>query len=196
MPKSIQILLSLSIICLLSGLSLAGLNDMTKEAIENQILKNKQLPALQQVLKTIGGAENDLLQDKKKLDLGPKNKLMLFPGKKAGKTFAFGMENKGKGFAGDVGVMLGIEVDTGKLLGIAVTTMSETPGVGTRTKDESFTNQFKGLGENTKFMVKADGGDIDAVSGATYSSRAVCEAVDKAFKEFKTNKDKILQTIK
>ena len=61
-----------------------------------------------------------------------------------------------------------------------ITTMAETPGVGTRVKDAGFTSQFEGLGPDAVVKVKKDGGEIDAVSGATISSRAVTLAIEKA----------------
>lgn len=196
MPKSVYIVVSLSVICLISGFSLAALNSMTKEQIELQILQNKQLPAIEKVLKTIGKADNDFLADRKSLPLDDKNKLALFPGKKGGEIFSVALEEKGKGFGGDVGIMMGFDFKTDKLIGVAITTMSETPGVGTRAKKDSFTNQFIGMTDKNIYKVKADGGDIDAVSGATVTSRAVCTALDKGFKLYKENKEKIQQTLK
>jgi electron transport complex protein RnfG len=64
--------------------------------------------------------------------------------------------------------------------------MSETPGVGTRVREEGFTAQFTGLSGDT-FMVKKDGGTIDAITGATVSSRAVTDAVTAAMKAFREN---------
>ena len=75
-------------------------------------------------------------------------------------------------------MIVAVNVKTDDIVGVAVTTHSETPGVGSRTKDDpGFSAQFKGLSIKEPFKVKTDGGGIDALSGATVSSRGVCAAV-------------------
>ncbi|MCK4728497.1 MAG: FMN-binding protein, partial [Desulfobacterales bacterium] len=83
-----------------------------------------------------------------------------------------------KGFGGDIGVMVGVSLETDQMIGMGVTTHSETPGLGSRAKDDpSFRAQFKGLSISEPVKVKPDGGQIDAVSGATITSRGVCQGV-------------------
>ncbi len=192
MPDSVRIVLALSIICLVSGTALGGLYNGTKERIEIQVLENKQMPAVRAVME---GADNDLLNDRKSLDFGEKTKRIVFPAKKGSDLFGVALEFSGKGFGGDVGVMMGIDLKSGKLAGIGITTMSETPGVGTRAKEATFTKQFKGMSLDANFNVKADGGVVDAVTGATVTSRAVCSALRDGAKFYKENKDKILTGI-
>ena len=106
-------------------------------------------------------------------------------------------ESSGKGFGGDVGMVVGVDLDTDKILGVGVTTHSETPGVGARAKtDPKFTAQFKGMPLEEDFKVKSDGGQIDALSGATITSRAVSAGVTAAGKLYKELKPEIVEHAK
>ena len=78
------------------------------------------------------------------------------------------------GYGGDINLMVGIDTD-GKVSGISFVSMSETPGVGTKVKGEGFVSQFIGLGENAVI-----GENVDGISGATFSSKGVAEAVNNA----------------
>ncbi len=80
----------------------------------------------------------------------------------------------GSGYGGDINLMVGIDTD-GNVSGISFVSMSETPGVGTKVKGEGFVSQFIGLGENAVI-----GENVDGISGATFSSKGVAEAVNNA----------------
>ncbi len=82
-----------------------------------------------------------------------------------------------------------------KLLGIGITAHKETPGLGARIREKGFRNGFAGLGLSGAAKVKADGGAVDAVSGATISSRGVCAAVTEAFEFYRENKEEILASV-
>jgi electron transport complex protein RnfG len=87
-------------------------------------------------------------------------------------------------------------VENDSILGVGVTTHSETPGLGARAKtDPEFTAQFKGLNLETVFKVKSDGGDIDALTGATITSRGVSSAVAEATDIYKRLKDEIVKNL-
>ncbi len=78
------------------------------------------------------------------------------------------------GYAGDVSMMIGINT-AGEICGIKIVSMSETPGVGTKISGGSFLEQFFGMSEPAEI-----GGNVDGISGATYSSRAVADGVNAA----------------
>jgi electron transport complex protein RnfG len=106
-------------------------------------------------------------------------------------------ESAGKGFGGDLGLMVGVNLNDDKIVGVGVTTHSETPGVGSRAQTTpSFTAQFKGLEAEEQFQVKTDGGQIDALSGATVTSRGVCAGVTEAGKIYERLKPKIAEQLK
>ena len=86
-----------------------------------------------------------------------------------------------KGYGGDIQLTVGIQSD-GTVTGVSFLSISETAGLGMKAKEPSFYEQY--VGKNpTKFAVSKDGGDgeqIDALSGATITSRAVTGAVNAA----------------
>ncbi len=196
MLDAIKIVMSLALVSLLSGVALGGLYELTKEPIELQLLNNKIMPAVKKVMDE---ADNDMLTERKAMDSknekGKKIKRYIFPAKKGDQLYGVGMEFFGQGFGGEVGVLIGFDATTGNMIGLDITSMSETPGVGTRAKEDSFTSKFRGLSKDTVFKVKADGGQIDAVTGATMTSRAVCEAIRKGMAFYGENKDAIMAEI-
>jgi len=170
----LRMVVVLTLICAASGLTLSLIHRVTKGPIEYQSIKFVKEPAVRKVLT---GYDNDPIADRKKILIGVDDKggpleLIIFPAKKETDTFAVALEGKAKGFGGLIGVMVGISKD-GTLLDIGITDQKETPGLGSRVTNASFTDQFKGL--STKAAVKVDG-----ISGATYSSKGVMAAVSQA----------------
>ena len=86
-----------------------------------------------------------------------------------------------EGYGGDIQISVGI-LNDGTVKGIEMLSIGETAGLGMKAKEPSFYEQY--VGKNpTKFAVSKDGGDgeqIDALSGATITSRAVTGAVNAA----------------
>jgi len=204
MGKMIQMIVVLVGISLVSGLALGGLNALTYERAENNILKFKKIPAVADIYQGIAGKlepaareelEEKLLADKKVLDLGADKPFVFFVIEKDGRPYAVAIENSGKGYGGNLGVMVGFDLETGDLAGVGITTNSETPGVGSRVTEESFLFQFRGMKGDSVFKVKKDGGDIDAVTGATISSRAVSQGIENARSFFRENEEKIRELI-
>ena len=94
----------------------------------------------------------------------------------------YAVEVKPVGFNGEITLMVGIDHE-GKALGISVVSQAETAGLGAVIADggekgQSFRNQFAGM--EGLLAVKKDGGEVEAVSGATISSRAVVKGVNAA----------------
>ncbi len=89
--------------------------------------------------------------------------------------------------------MVGFNLSNDSLLGIGVTTMSETPGLGSKIGEAKFSGQFVGKGADALKLSK-DGGAIDAVSGATVSSTAAVTAVQNAVKDYQALKADIQKT--
>lgn len=84
-----------------------------------------------------------------------------------------------KGYSGKIEILLGVSPDQ-KILDYKVLYHRETPGLGDKIDKSKFKKQFKGRTlENTDWKVKKDGGDIDELTAATISSRAVADAVVK-----------------
>ena len=202
MPTYVKMIVVLSLITLVSGLALGALNEMTYEQAENNILKFKKIPAVASIYTSLLGSEESkevieekLLKEKISVDLGGETPELIFVIKKDGKPHAITLERFGQGFGGSLGVITGFLLETGQVVGIGITTMSETPGVGTRVTEAAFVEQFSKITDSTIIKVKKDGGSIDAIAGATISSRAVAFAAEQANIEFKKHKDKIIQSV-
>jgi electron transport complex protein RnfG len=176
MKKIIQMIVVLTGISTVCGLALSSIRNMTAERIENQVLMNVQGPKVKLVLE---GADNDLVGDRKKIKIKGED-ILLFIGKKKGKPWGIAYETMSKGFGGEMKVMVGYDLQKHKLTGVQIIEHKETPGVGARVTENQFTKQFKGLDININFATKKDGGEIDGVSGASYSSLGVSEAIKKS----------------
>ena len=81
------------------------------------------------------------------------------------------------GFGGAIDLMVGVDLE-GKVTGISVISHSETASLGAECTREDFRAQFIGVSEAPK--VTKDGGEIEALTGATVTSRAVSDAVARA----------------
>lgn len=172
-----------------------GLLSLVKMATEDQIqyqrIKNIKAPALKKALTV--EYDNDPIKERKTIVIGTDKKgkpieRPIFPAKQNGKIVAVGLEAYGVGYDGDVGVMLTIVVEEDKLGGIAVTTHTETPGVGTVVfDDEEFMNQFANSPLSRNFS-----GNVDTVTGATYTANGVIRAVQNGVEIYKKHKSEIL----
>jgi electron transport complex protein RnfG len=174
MREIVAMVVVLTLIGAASGLTLSVVYRVTKEPIEYQTIKFVKEPAVKKVLT---GYENDPILDRKKLVVGTDERghpraLTVFPATRSGETFAVAVEGRGKGFHGLIGVMVGVSRE-GTILDIGITSQSETPGIGSRITELSYTDTFKGL------PAKA-GISVDGISGATYSSKGVVAAVNEA----------------
>ena len=193
MREMLKMIIVLIVLSALSGGLLAAVRTGTKERIENQQLEFVKGPAIRSILE---GSSNDPISDRFKImDKG--KEITFFVGKKNGKPEFIAFETFGKGFGGEVGLMVGLNINNDKIAGVGVTTHSETPGVGAKAQtDPSFVLQFKGLALDSIFKVKSDGGQIDAISGATVTSKGVCSAVTEASNKFNNLKSEIMNKLK
>ena len=106
----------------------------------------------------------------------------------ADKAVGYAVESLSKnGFGGTVRLMVGFDTE-GKILNINVLEQKETPGLGTKMAEENNALLLSLKDKNASevnMTVKKDGGDIDALTAATISSRAYAEAVAVAYEAFK-----------
>ena len=193
MREMIKMVVVLTVLCTFSGGLLAAIRSGTKDKIEYQQLKFVKGPAIKSILE---GASNDPIVDRFKLEDG-KIERSFFVGVFDGKASAAAFESFGKGFGGDIGLMVAVNLDNDNIIGVGVTTHSETPGIGSRAKtDPTFAAQFKGLSIKDAFKVKPDGGQVDAVSGATVTSRGLAVAATEAGNVYKRLKPEIAKKLK
>ncbi|OGR11233.1 MAG: electron transporter RnfG [Desulfobacterales bacterium RIFOXYA12_FULL_46_15] len=193
MREMINMIVVLTLLTTFSGGLLAAVKSKTEVQIENQVLKFQKAPAIKGIFPEV---TNDPLAERFNVK-SENTELQVFPGKLSDGSKAVAFETKGTGFGGSLGLMVGINLDTDTVIGVRVTTHSETPGIGSRAKDNlSFVSQFLGKSLDTNFAVKADGGAIDAMSGATVTSKAVSLAANQAKELYQKLKPEIVNQMK
>jgi electron transport complex protein RnfG len=189
----IKMVVVLTVLSAVSGGSLAWVRDITAAGIEKQQLIVVKGPAIMKILE---GASNDPLNDRFKLKDGDTER-SFYVGAFDGEPSVVVFETFGKGYGGDLGLMVAVNIRDDKLHGVGVTTHSETPGVGSRAKtDPAFAAQFEGMPAVDTFKVKTDGGQVDAVSGATLTSRGVTMALTDAADIYKRLKPQLADQLK
>ena len=189
MRDMIKLFIVVVIFSAFSGSLLAALHNATEEKIKIQEDTFVRGPALK---KAMEGASNDPLLDKFELQ-DDKEMKSFFVGIFDGKPNTVALEAFGKGYEDKIGVIVAINLEKDEIIGIGVTTNRETPGVGKRIEtDISFNTQFKGRSIIDPLNIRSDGGQIDAISGASLSSRGVCEALNAASDIYKRLKKEIL----
>lgn len=188
MRDILKMVIVLSLICGLSGLSLASLKQFTAPFIEEQELTFVQGPSIKEVFSEF---DNDPVKERKTFSVPGVDKIItVFPARKEGKLIGIAFETKSRGYGGELGVMVGFTFEPDSVAGIGMTTMKETPGIGSRVAKHGFTGQFRGHGlEN--LALRSQGGDIDAVSGATISSTAVMTSMTQALDIYAALKDQL-----
>ena len=90
------------------------------------------------------------------------------------------------GFGGPISIKVGFDVN-GVICNTKVLSQAETPGLGAKCVDPSFSDQFRGFDPSAKNLsVKKDGGDVDAITASTITSRAYADGLALAAKVFQT----------
>jgi len=177
----LYMVLVLSLLTLVSAAGLSYINELVKEPIARSE-KLERTRALKAVLPAF---DNDPLEDKQEIDLQGRT-VVVYPGRKQGKLvgLAFDLSTK-QGYGGEIVLLAGFLPD-GTVNGYYVLASSETPGLGDRMKEDGFKQQFHGwdLLKNPDFKVVKDGGKIQALTAATITSRAVCDAFNQAHAVF------------
>ena len=193
MNEMIKMVVVLTILASVSGGLLAAVRNGTQEQIENQQLEFVKGPAIKMIL---AGSSNDPIADRFKV-ADENFEKSFFVGKFDGKAKVLAFEGAGKGYGGDIGIMVGVNLEEDRIIGAAVTTHSETPGLGAMAKDDpAFVSQFKNLAITDVIKVTNDGGSINAMSGATITSRGVCAGVTDALSAYQKLKPRLTEEIK
>ncbi|OGS33933.1 MAG: hypothetical protein A2293_02525 [Elusimicrobia bacterium RIFOXYB2_FULL_49_7] len=195
----IRYILVLSAICCLSGGLLSYVDQLTRGPIA-EAAKREQKNAICEVflsrfpdVRIAEDPEKD--RDYREITIpdaetGQEKKMAFFCGRDqqdsligfAVKTASF------KGYSGRIDFMFGIALD-GTVCGTRVLEHRETPGLGSKLKDESYWKQYLGLSRATgDIRIKKFGGTIESISGASISSHAMTSALNEALVQF----DKII----
>ena len=164
----LRLALTLLAITAVVAAALAGVNSITAPAIE-ALTAQKTQEAIELVLP--GGGEE--LTDFPETALVSK----VYAG-----DAGYAVEVTPGGFDNTITMMVGIDTE-GKVLGISIISHTETAGLGAvaaagTPAGEAFRNQFAGASGSV--AVTKDGGEMDAITGATITSRAICVGVNAA----------------
>ena len=100
---------------------------------------------------------------------------------------AYALAGKSRGYGGDIVLMVGFLPDR-TIITYQKLEASETPGLGSNLAASGFMRQFKGMSAAKDLAVRKDGGEVEAITSATITSRAVCGAINAA----RARLDKIL----
>lgn len=93
-----------------------------------------------------------------------------------------------KGYGGDIRLMVGFREDRRTVISYKVLQAAETPGLGMKLSTPEFAGQFAGK-DGRALKVKKQGGEIEAITSATITSKAVCEAIADACRKLSEQKD-------
>lgn len=175
-----NMVVTLFVITLVAGLSLGFVQQITKEPIANAHLQ-KQIEAISAVVPEFN---NNPLETSEKIAVD-EDSLTIYTAQKDDEIVGYAvLSSTNSGFGGLVQVMIGFNPD-GTIYNTSVVSHQETPGLGDQMTTEKFRSQFQGFNCNTqKAIVKKDGGDVDALTAATISSRAFCATIRKAHNAF------------
>lgn len=166
----LRLALTLLVITAVVAVALAGVNSITAPKIE-QLNAEKTQQAIETVLP--GGFDTQITDYTDDTDLVTN----VFSG-----ANGYAFEVTPAGFDNTITMMVGVDHD-GKVLGISIVSHTETSGLGavaaaSTSAGESFRGQFVGMSGSVS--VTKDGGEVDSLTGATITSRAVCTGVNAA----------------
>ena len=182
----INMVVALLVITAISGGLLGLVYGMTKDTIA-AVDQKKNEAAIQEVLPLNG----EITYKEDTLRFNYEGVDLTFPCNLAynanGQFQGAAVKTSEGGFGGKIDMMVGFLAD-GTIKGTSVLSHAETPGLGANMTGK-FKDQFVDKNPNTyQLIVKKDGGDVDAITAATITSRAFSKAVDKAYKAFEANK--------
>lgn len=166
----LRLALTLLVITAVVAVALAGVNSITAPKIE-QLNAEKTQQAIEAVLP--GGFDTQITDYTDDTGLVTN----VYSG-----ANGYAFEVTPAGFDNTITMMVGVDHD-GKVLGISIVSHTETSGLGavaaaSTSAGESFRGQFVGMSGSVS--VTKDGGEVDALTGATITSRAVCTGVNAA----------------
>jgi len=188
--------ISLGIVAMLTSAALAFGNHLTHD----DILKAEQRDLQASLVQVLPDdyADNDLLKDTLKIVDNNGKPVTIYRARKAGKVKGAVFQVVGRGYAGEIVVLIGID-GSGRMLGARVIKHSETPGLGDKIEvaKSKWIRDFDGksLADQApeKWAVKKEGGVFDQFAGATITPRGVVKAVKGGLEFFAAHQNEILE---
>ena len=182
-PTLLSMVLVLLGIALVCSAGVAAVYNATKPVIDDARL-SKKIKTLANVLPAF---DNSPVDEEFKITTADNDTLACYPAKSNGKEVGYEVSSfSNKGYGGKIEVLVGFLPD-GTIFNTEVVSLNETPGLGDKSQKSksNWAEQFNGKNPETfKLAVKKDGGDVDAITAATITSRAYAGAVELAYKAF------------
>ena len=166
-------------ICIVCSSLLAGVYALTKEPID-AAAKAKNEAAIKEVLPPAAAA----IEEERTVDFEGASYTYNLAYDDQGNTVGCAINVAPVGFGGPIAIKVGFDVN-GVIWNTKVLSQAETPGLGAKCVEPSFADQFKGFDPAAKKLaVKKDGGDVDAITASTITSRAYADGLALAAKVF------------
>ncbi len=127
-------------------------------------------------------AKSEVLPEAKSFeDTSAEGVTAAYIGKKGNDIVGYCIKTEPSGFGGAISLIVGINTD-GEVTGVKITNMSETPGLGAKASDKNWISQFAGKNSNISVVKTGNAkyNEVNAISGATITSKAVAEGVNNA----------------
>ena len=176
-----NMVLVLSGICLVCSALLGTVYAVTKAPIEAS-----ELAKVNAAISAVTPAfDNIPSEDVRTLDDGAQ----IYTSRMGGQVVGYAIKVSTSGFGGPLTIMVGFTPD-GTVYNTSVISHSETPGLGAKLVDENCAPRVQVKGKNpatNKISVTKDGGEIDAITASTITSRAFLKGVNAAYEVFKNN---------
>ena len=166
-------------ICVVCSSLLAGVYALTKAPID-AAAKAKNEAAIMEVLPTSAVT----IEEERTVDFEGASYAYNLAYDEQGNTVGCAINVAPVGFGGPIAIKVGFDVN-GNIWSTKVLSQAETPGLGAKCVEPSFSEQFKGFDPAAKKLaVKKDGGDVDAITASTITSRAYADGLALAVKVF------------
>jgi electron transport complex protein RnfG len=184
-----RLALVLVVICMVAAGGLAAIREGLASRIEQQEDYYVRGPALERLS---GRDATELLANKVHVDIDGAD-YPVFYLREEGEISFLAIEATGTGgYGGDIQVMIGIDLASETMLGLEIIAHSETPGLGAQVEKPGFRAQWQGLSATQEVGL---GADVDAISGATYSSRAVVAGTNRIVDLLRDRREELLEAI-
>ncbi len=174
----LNMVLVLFAISVVAAGAVGGVNMLTKSTIE-AAAKEAEVASLAAVLPQF---DNDPMTSAEEVTQEGTT-LTIYSAKQGDEAVGYAVKTQANGFSGAIELMVGFATN-GEIVNIVVLSQSETPGLGAKIADEGNPVKVSFVGKNVadlKLAVRKDGGDIEAITASTISSRAYTEAVKRAY---------------
>ena len=192
MSEILRMVVVLSLITGFCSAALTSANVLLSPQMDKQTDFYVRGPALERLF---GKPAEELLSNKVTIRTEGGNVPVFFT-REGDAVSTLAVEAVGKGgYGGDLKILVGIDLAKNSQIGMEVVSHSETPGLGARIEEPGFRGQWKGLSLDKPAALTANGGTIDAISGATNTSRAAVNGTNDVIGFIQEHRDEVLRLI-